>query len=82
MEMREEKRGEERRQPSDWVIIFPPTFHRRESSSHGSRDVVELSPEAERDGEEEEEDEEEDDHQTDPDPHWQSTLAVKSGYYS
>ena len=51
------------------MIIFPPTFHRRESSSHGSRDVVELSPEAERDGEEEEEDEEEDDHQTDPDPH-------------
>ena len=51
------------------MIIFPPTFHSSESSSHGGRDVVELSPAAERDGDEEEEDDEEDDHQTDPDPH-------------
>ena len=51
------------------MVIFPPTPHSSETSSHGGRDVVELSPAADHDGEEEDEDEEDDDHQADPHPH-------------
>ena len=54
---------------SDCAIIFAPTFKIREPSSQGGRDVVELSPAADRDGENGEEEEEEDDHQAHPNPH-------------
>ena len=51
------------------MIICAPTSHRRVTSRKGGRDVVELSPAAEPDGDDEEEDEEEDDDQADPHPH-------------